>query len=86
MAGGMYQPVGIFLVSAANESSRHLLTGTGAYMYITWGIWLRHCLNGRQEEYRCKWRRIYHFPEIIRVEKGIPKPVVGRNSPVHKVH
>jgi dihydroceramidase len=24
------------------------MTGTGAYFYIQWGIWLRHCLNGKQ--------------------------------------
>ncbi|KAK4957825.1 alkaline ceramidase ydc1, partial [Elasticomyces elasticus] len=23
----------------------HLMTGLGAYFYITWGIWLRHCLD-----------------------------------------
>ncbi|KAL1956009.1 hypothetical protein VTO42DRAFT_7909 [Malbranchea cinnamomea] len=64
----------------------HLLTGIGAYMYIVWGIWLRHCLNGRQEDFRLLWRRIYHFPDIVRVERGIPKPVVGGNSPIQKVH
>ena len=41
------------------------MTGIGAYFYITWGIWLRHCLNGRQEEYTLVWPRIFSLPEIV---------------------
>ncbi|MCJ1273724.1 hypothetical protein MMC21_001517 [Puttea exsequens] len=44
----------------------HLMTGTGAYFYITWGIWLRHCLNGKQDEYDLKWDHIWHLPEVVR--------------------
>lgn len=33
----------------------HLMTGVGAYFYIVWGIWLRHCLNGRQDEFVMVW-------------------------------
>ncbi|TQB69110.1 Alkaline ceramidase 3 [Monascus purpureus] len=44
----------------------HLMTGLGAYMYIIWGIWLRHCLNNRQEEYYLSWSRFWNFPEILR--------------------
>lgn len=44
------------------------MTGTGAYFYITWGVWLRHCLNGQQDEYRLKWARIFSIPEIVRTE------------------
>ena len=46
--------------------SRHLMTGLGAYFYITWGIWLRHCLNGRQDEYTLVWPSIFTLPEIVR--------------------
>ncbi|KZF26295.1 alkaline phytoceramidase [Xylona heveae TC161] len=46
----------------------HLMTGIGAYFYIVWGIWLRHCLNGRQEEYMMYWPRLYVLPEILRRE------------------
>lgn len=46
------------------------MTGTGAYFYLTWGIWLRHCLNGRQEEYELYWPRIFVFPEIVRTDDG----------------
>lgn len=48
------------------------MTGTGAYMYIVWGIWLRHCLNGRQDEYALVWPRLYNFPDIVRVRKELP--------------
>ena len=42
------------------------MTGLGAYFYIVWGIWLRHCLNGRQEEFALSWPSIFSLPEIIR--------------------
>lgn len=49
---------------------RHLMTGTGAYFYITWGIWLRHCLNGRQDEYDLVWPSFWSLPEIVRTESA----------------
>ena len=46
------------------------MTGTGAYCYITWGIWLRHSLNGRQDEYDLVWPRlITSMPEVVRRTK-----------------
>lgn len=56
------------------------MTGIGAYMYIIWGIWLRHCLNGRQEDYALHWPHFYSFPDIVRVEKTIPEPAVVNAS------
>lgn len=49
------------------------MTGIGAYFYITWGIWLRHCLNGRQEEYTLVWPRLFSLPEIVKTHsiKGV---------------
>ncbi|KAI9790237.1 MAG: hypothetical protein M1816_005262 [Peltula sp. TS41687] len=44
----------------------HLMTGIGAYIYIVWGIWLRHCLNGRQDQYMLKWPSMLSLPEIVR--------------------
>lgn len=43
------------------------MTGLGAYYYITWGIWLRHCLNGRQEEFSLVWPSFFSLPEIVRL-------------------
>lgn len=45
----------------------HAMTGTGAYFYIQWGIWLRHCLNGRQDEYEMVWPSI--LTSIPRMER-----------------
>ena len=53
---------------------RHLMTGIGAYFYIVWGIWLRHCLNGRQEEYDLVWPKLWSLPEIIRVNRANGNP------------
>jgi len=46
----------------------HLMTGIGAYCYIVWGIWLRHVLNKKQEQYHLVWPRLFSLPEIVRVE------------------
>ncbi|KAI9819944.1 MAG: hypothetical protein M1827_006514 [Pycnora praestabilis] len=48
----------------------HLMTGTGSYFYITWCIWLRHCLNGRQDEYELQWPHILSLPEIVKTTKS----------------
>ncbi len=45
----------------------HLMTGTGAYFYIVWGIWLRHCLNGRQDEFEMIWPSL--LTSLPRVER-----------------
>ncbi|EMD91739.1 hypothetical protein COCC4DRAFT_128250 [Bipolaris maydis ATCC 48331] len=42
----------------------HLMTGLGAYFYIVWGIWLRHCLNYRQDEYELQWPNVWTVPEV----------------------
>lgn len=47
----------------------HLMTGTGAYCYIVWGIWLRHCLNGKQNEYDLEWPRI--LPSCVKRRKPL---------------
>ncbi|KAL8841710.1 MAG: hypothetical protein Q9176_003105 [Flavoplaca citrina] len=58
----------------------HLLTGIGAYYYLVWGIWLRHCLNGRQDEYSLTWRSVLNLPEIVRsnYSNGIVAPDVAK--------
>lgn len=45
------------------------MTGIGAYFYIIWGVWLRHCLNGKQDAYRLHWPRLFtSLPVLLRVE------------------
>jgi dihydroceramidase len=46
------------------------MTGYGAYLYIIWGIWLRHVLNKEQDDYILVWPHMWTFPEIIRVPLG----------------
>ena len=47
----------------------HLMTGVGAYFYIAWGIWLRHCLNGRQDEFEMVWPSLWaSVPRVDRVK------------------
>ena len=75
IAGGAWVVVSCFLLDAGKGTSaylwfRHLMTGTGAYFYITWGIWLRHCLNGEQDEYDMHWPSLFSLPEVIRTRKS----------------
>ncbi|KAK5734853.1 alkaline ceramidase ydc1 [Elasticomyces elasticus] len=59
----------------------HIMTGTGAYFYIVWGIWLRHCLNGRQDEYELVWPSLFtSIPSIVRR----PQAMNGSNGHVKK--
>ncbi|KAK5002610.1 hypothetical protein LTR28_011187 [Elasticomyces elasticus] len=49
----------------------HLMTGLGAYFYITWGIWLRHCLDGEQDLYELRWPSSFtSLPIILRAGGG----------------
>jgi len=51
----------------------HLMTGTGAYFYLVWGIWLRYHLKGMQNEVKMIWpRMITSIPEVVRIE-NLPK-------------
>jgi dihydroceramidase len=43
------------------------MTGLGAYFYIVWGIWLRHCLEGRADEYELHWPSLWtSVPDVVR--------------------
>ncbi|KAF2145466.1 uncharacterized protein K452DRAFT_324447 [Aplosporella prunicola CBS 121167] len=48
----------------------HLMTGTGAYFYIVWGTWLRHCLNGRQDEYYLHWPNMLTMPTVCKHKRA----------------
>lgn len=47
------------------------MTGFGSYCYVVWGIWLRHCLNGRQEDFRLKWPSYFSIPEVVPREQHL---------------
>ncbi|KAK7193831.1 Alkaline ceramidase 3 [Paraphaeosphaeria sporulosa] len=48
----------------------HLMTGLGGYCYIVWGIWLRHCLNGRQDEFKLHWPRLTTMPMVVKTQNA----------------
>ncbi|KAI5819691.1 ceramidase-domain-containing protein [Pyronema omphalodes] len=48
----------------------HLLTGIGAYYELQYGIYLRHCLDGRQAVYKLHWPRLWSLPEVRRWKSG----------------
>lgn len=53
------------------EPPPFLLTCFCRYFYITWGIWLRHCLNGRQDEYELVWPSTFtSIPFVVKRDKG----------------
>ncbi|KAI4726838.1 alkaline ceramidase-like protein [Aureobasidium sp. EXF-10728] len=61
-------PWGIFL---EGHGWWHLMTGTGAYFYIVWGVWLRHCLNGRQDEFKLVWPSMFSsLPSVVKLDKS----------------
>ena len=45
----------------------HLLTAVGAYAYISWGIWLRRCLDGDQTDCEVYWPTWYTLPEVVKI-------------------
>lgn len=44
----------------------HIFSGLGAYMYLVWGVWLRHCMNGRQDEFDLVWPSMFSIPELVK--------------------
>lgn len=55
------------------------MTGIGAYFYIVWGIWLRHCLNYRQDEYELIWPR-FGMPGVVRRKKPYANGVANSHK------
>lgn len=54
------------------------MTGIGAYLYITWGIWLRHCLNNEQDKYHLRWVHFWQIPEVVRTSDVPSESAVAR--------
>ncbi len=44
------------------------MTGIGSYYYLVWAVWLRHCLNERQDEYGLDWPSIFSLPEVVPIK------------------
>ena len=58
------------------------MTGLGGYVLIVWSIWLRHCLDNRQEEFELYWPSfIGTVPSIVRkTSAGTPSGTVSNIS------
>lgn len=57
------------------STSRHLMTGVGSYFYIVWAIWLRHCLNGRQDDFVLNWPSMFFsLPEVVQLPELKSRP------------
>ncbi|KAG7125381.1 Alkaline ceramidase 3 like protein [Verticillium longisporum] len=42
------------------------------YYYIVWGIWLRRCLGGRENEYKLLWQgHLLSVPQVVRVKEKV---------------
>jgi dihydroceramidase len=48
----------------------HLLTGCGAYYELVYGIYLRYCLDRRQNEYQLVWPSLFSLPSVKRWGPG----------------
>ncbi|KAK9797466.1 hypothetical protein SCARD494_03295 [Seiridium cardinale] len=46
----------------------HLMTGIGAYYYITWRIWIHRCLDGDEDRYRLSWSSVFAMPDVVAAE------------------
>ncbi|KAF2813221.1 alkaline ceramidase-like protein [Mytilinidion resinicola] len=55
----------------------HIMTGVGAYFYIQWGIWLRHCLNDKQDNYELQWPSVFSLPAVVRQQSSPSNGLVG---------
>lgn len=48
---------------------RHIFTGIAAYFNLTWAIWLRYCLNGKQDDVELIWPSVFtSVPVVVRRE------------------
>jgi len=58
----------------------HLMTGIGAYCYITWGIWLRRCLEGEEDKYALHWPHLFTSMPEVRCVKEVDASSRKRNG------
>lgn len=66
-----------------NKTLRHLMTGIGSYFYIVWAIWLRLCLNERQDEFMLRWPSLFFsLPEVISIASSEKKMKKQKNGKV----
>lgn len=47
------------VITALTLFCRHILTGLAAYYLLTWGVYLRYCLEGRMDEVNLVWPSLW---------------------------
>lgn len=59
-----------------------LSVGGRVLIVVVIGIWLRHCLNGDQDQFDLDWPKIWHLPVIRRKRgaDGAAAVVVGKKK------
>jgi dihydroceramidase len=53
------------------------MTGLGGYCYISWTILLRHCLDGRHDEFKLHWPRLTTMPMVVRTQNAANEHTLG---------
>lgn len=48
---------------------RHLGTCLSAHFGITWGMWLQHCRQGRQDDFELRRAGVLSLPMLYRIKK-----------------
>jgi dihydroceramidase len=62
----------------ADKFCRHIFTGIAAYLNITYGLWLRYCRDGRQDEVDLVWPSVFgSVPYVERRANGAGKRLKG---------
>ncbi|CZT46357.1 related to alkaline dihydroceramidase Ydc1 [Rhynchosporium secalis] len=43
----------------------HIMTGIAAYFNLTWAVWLRYCMDGRQDEVELEWPSLWGSVPVV---------------------
>ena len=69
MVGGEYFLIFIVFGEGAKSMDRHIFTGFAGYFNLTRLIWLRYCLEGKQDGFQLAWPSVFtSVPVVVRVE------------------
>jgi dihydroceramidase len=69
MVGGECFLIFIVYGEGAKSMGRHIFTGFAGYFNLTRLIWLRYCLDGKQDDFQLAWPSVFtSVPVVVRVE------------------
>jgi Ceramidase len=65
--------INVYISRSLISIRRHIMTAIAAYINLTWGIWLRYCLKGRQDDVELVWPSLFtSVPVVMRTDKAKP--------------